>query len=83
MDLATLTTKHKRFQDWSKFLQSELLSESLRLRTEDTLKAFRNVLAKCWESENVTPEDAQHIEDLERQLEQLNEEARLVAGNLS
>ncbi len=79
MDLSSLTAKQKRLFDWTQSLNNPYPTDTLRLKMEDTLKLYRNVLAKCWEAELITPHDEAAINDLERQLEELSEEARLLA----
>lgn len=79
MDMTSLTSKQKRLNDWMLALKEPFPTDALRLKVEDTLKLYRNVLAKCWEANALTSEDEATIEDLERQLEELNNEARLFA----
>ena len=79
MNLRALSRKQKRLKDWSQFLESEVKHHEIRVQMADTLKLYRNLLAKCWESETVSEEDDATIQDLERQLEQMTEDARLLA----
>ena len=79
MNLSELPRKQKRIQEWSRFLREEKLDEDLRLHFVEKLKSYRNLIAKCWESDSVSDEDQGRISDWERQLEQCFEEARLVA----
>lgn len=79
MDLSSLTAKQKRLFDWTQSLSTPFPTDALRLKMEDTLKLYRNVLAKCWEAETITSDDEATINDLERQLEELSDEARLLA----
>jgi hypothetical protein len=84
MDLTRLAAKQKRLNSWRDFLESggaQVLD--LRSRTLAALNQYSDLLEKCWEASNssytnpINPEHLSQIEDLERQLEELNEEARL------
>ncbi len=79
MELKTLSRKQKRLQDWSKVLSSEMGDDDVRLALSDELKLYRNLIAKCWEVGEVSEDDEVAIGSLERKIEQLAEEARLVA----
>ena len=76
MDLSRLAARQKRLKDWTAFLD-QVHREELRVEILDTLKLYRNQLAKCWEQETVPQEDYKHLFDLERELERLNEKARV------
>ncbi|MFM1847748.1 MAG: hypothetical protein RL417_1222 [Pseudomonadota bacterium] len=78
MDLATLAAKQKRAKDWADFIAAgEVHDTAIRRTMEERLAAFRSALKKVWEAEVVSAADEDAIEDLERQLVQLNEEARV------
>jgi hypothetical protein len=78
MDLATLAAKQKRAKDWADFIAAgEVQDSATKLAIEERLAAFRAALKRVWESETASPADEATIEDLERQLVQLNEEARV------
>ncbi len=79
IDLQSLTRKQKRVKDWSELLAAGVPHTELKNAFTEKLKLFRNLLAKCWESEKISEEDEMQLEDLERQLEQLAEETRLAA----
>ncbi|MCB0329136.1 MAG: hypothetical protein KDD70_05720 [Bdellovibrionales bacterium] len=83
-DLSGLSRRQKRLKDWSHFLETEVSNSNLnnseiRVQLTDTLKLYRNLIAKCWESESISRDDSASLTDLERQLEQLTEDARLLA----
>ena len=63
----------------TRFLEQEVTDDSVRLQMSETLKLYRNLIAKCWEDEAVSEDDGGSISTLERQLEQLAEDARLEA----
>ena len=80
MELSDLARKQKRIKSWTSFLNNEVSDDSIRAQTVEALKLYRNYLSKCWEQRKISAEDKLKIEDLERQLEQLNEDARLRSG---
>ena len=78
MDLSTLAAKAKRANDWSEFIAAGgAQDKTVRAAIEARLTAFRAALKKVWDAGSASAEDAALISDLERQLTQLNEEARL------
>ena len=78
LELSRLAAKQKRLQDWRKFLsQGSVQPEELKQRTNKVLEDYAAVLEHCWEEKNLTDENLKKIDDLERQLEELNEEARV------
>ena len=79
-DLSRLAAKQKRLKDWTLFANNEVSDQQLKQRTTRALAQFQQALSSCWEKNEVTASDIQRIEDLERQLEQLNDEARLQVG---
>jgi hypothetical protein len=78
MELSALARKQKRCKDWLDFVEQGGVQDP-KMRTEvlTQLDAFRKYLAKCWEAKVITPQDEGKIVDLERRLEQLNEESRM------
>ncbi|WKZ57023.1 MAG: hypothetical protein QY326_09860 [Bdellovibrionota bacterium] len=76
MNKSLLSRKQKRLQSWTRFLSS-IEAPDVRQRMERTLREFHNVLVRAWESEDATDRYDAEILDLERQLESLDEEARL------
>ena len=79
MDLRSLTRKQKRLKDWTNFLEQEVVDDATRVSLTNELKNYRNLLAKVWEEERVSEEDEASIDDLERRIEQLADDARLLA----
>ena len=78
MDLATLSAKQKRANDWADFIAAgEVHDRNIKASMEERLTTFRAALKRVWEAESVSAADEAAIEDLERQLVQLSEEARL------
>jgi len=77
MQLSELSAKQKRAHSWEIFLKSEVRSEDLRLRFVQSLNAYRALLAKCWEQGAISATDLHAIQTAERELEDLDEEARL------
>ena len=77
MELSSLARKQKRIKDWSTYLEEHVFDEGLKRRTSETLQQYRNLIAKCWEQERISESDELHLVSLERELEELNEEARM------
>ncbi|MBX7137838.1 MAG: hypothetical protein K1X83_07620 [Oligoflexia bacterium] len=78
MDISVLAAKQKRLKDWTLFLESEVTDPKMRERIEQALRSFANTLFRCWDKGAIDQADAEQLGDLERILEQLNEEARLI-----
>ena len=79
MNLSSLAAKQKRIRDWQDFARRGAIPEALRAVTLADLKSLQEVLAECWASGAISAEQERRIADLERRLEQQNEEARLAA----
>ena len=78
MDLATIAAKQKRANDWGAFVaDGGAQDKTIRAAIEDRLAQFKAALKRVWEAGAVSSDDAAVITDLERQLVQLNEEARI------
>jgi len=78
METATLAAKQKRAKDWSDFIAAGGAQDPVvRRAIEERLATFRAALKRVWESGSINEADAAEIADLERQLVQLNEEARV------
>ncbi len=75
-DLSWLSAKQKRVKSWQMFIKEETPNSEIKTKTEQNLKALSDKLMQIWEAKSCTQEDRNKIEDLERKLEQLNEEAR-------
>lgn len=77
MELSALAAKQKRIQAWSTLLDSEVDEAGLKSRFSSALDRYRATLVRVWKSGKISPQDEHELTDLERQLEQLDEEARL------
>jgi hypothetical protein len=77
MELSLLAARQKRAKDWSEALENALLDQALRDRTRQRLSDYKGLLLKCWEEQAVSADAAQKLADLERELESLNELARV------
>ena len=71
-----ISKKQKRLQYWNKFIENKLISEKNKLIIKDLLVEYKNLLAKCWENEDASSLDLENIKNLERKIEQANEEAQ-------
>lgn len=86
MKLSNLAAKQKRARSWQEFIDAGETSDKLVVaETRDLLVEFRATLSEAAHhgaanNGNVSPELDAKIIDLERRLEQLNEEARLKVG---
>jgi len=76
MDLRQLAAKQKRVAFWRSYL-AEVQDRTLRAATSQRLQLFSEVLARCWSTQVVSPADEEQILTLERELESLNETARI------
>ena len=79
MNLERLAAKQKRIREWSRQVQCGIGNEQLKLSIVDSLKDYRNLLAKCWEKGSLEHQEEKQVDEFERQLEQKFEEARLLA----
>ena len=78
MELYQLAAKQKRARDWQRFLdEGETSDKPIINQTKELLEEFRSALSQAAQAGAISPELKAKIIDLERQLEQLNEEARL------
>jgi hypothetical protein len=80
MELTELARKQKRAIDWEQFLKAQVDSGPIRTSTGQALHQYRQILARCFESSQISMADQSQLENLERQLEELNERARLVVA---
>lgn len=76
-DFSWLAAKQKRLITWRQFSKEEIQDPAIRGQTELTLSEFGDLLNKIWESRTLTDADKFKIDNFERKLEQLNEEARI------
>lgn len=78
MEISRLASKNKRIQDWRRFLSEETsINARVRAETEALLLELAEVLSVCWAAKSVSDKDEQQISDLERKLEELNDQGRL------
>lgn len=81
MELSRLSAKNKRIQLWREFVTSgQVRDEVLRGRIVQKLSDFSSLLTNCWEEGAVSQQAEAAIYDLERELEDLNEQARMNFG---
>lgn len=76
-NLARLAAYQKRLLNWRNYNSSEVKDSNIKSDTSKLISRFSELLMQCWEEKALSKEDEFKIMDLERQLEQLNEEARL------
>ena len=76
-DLSWLSAKQKRLITWENFVEHEIQDEDMKEQTGKLIGAFSAALLKIWENNAYSDQDKMNLEDLERKLEQLNEESRL------
>lgn len=78
MELARISAKIKRLKDWEEFILDEpLVSRELKELTKMLLSQYRQVLALVSEKTVIDSEDQLRLADIERQLDELNNQARL------
>jgi hypothetical protein len=77
MNLATIAAKQKRVKDWSEALETMVQDSDLREKTRLVLKQYQNLLMRCWDAQLVSDSESAQLQDLERELERLNEVARM------
>jgi hypothetical protein len=79
MELQRLAAKQKRYQDIKIFAEHEAKDPTLRAGLLKTLQSYKQALADCWGKQSVSSEDEVRINSLERALDTLYNEARLLA----
>ena len=78
MELYQLAAKQKRARDWQRFIEeSEISDKPIITQTKAYLAEYRSALSQAAQAGAISTELKGKILDLERKLEQLNEEARL------
>ena len=77
MELTDLAAKQKRIAVWKAYAENEVQEPGLRQRTLDRLREFSRVLAEVWTKQLISDSDQTRITSLERELQSLNEEARM------
>lgn len=81
MELSQLASKQKRARDWQRFIDGGgCPDKGIAAQTQDLLVEFRATLSQAAFEGAVSKEIEAKIVDLERRLEQLNEEARMTAA---
>ncbi len=81
MELSQLAAKQKRARSWQKFIDAgETSDHAVIAQTKDLLVEFRASLSEAAHHGTIPAELEDKIINLERRLEQLNEEARLKVG---
>ena len=76
-DLSRLAAKQKRYADWHKFTKNQVKDRGLQETTFKLPEEYKKNLAQVVSSGADANLLGQKIDDIERQLEQLNSEARL------
>lgn len=79
MDLSRLAAMQKRRDAWAAFADRELLSIDVKSAIKERLARYQAKIVSCWERSTISEQDQHEIANLERELIQLNEEARLLA----
>jgi hypothetical protein len=78
MNLASLAAKQKRLQTWKNLLTTQVQEDELRTEFATGLSRYASLIARCWKAGKITDKDVLEIDDLERRLEQLEENGRLI-----
>jgi hypothetical protein len=78
-DISRIAAKQKRASDWANFIEREVVDPAVKSSVQKDLSEYRALLKRCWEKNEVTAADVAALENLERRLEELNEEARLAS----
>ncbi len=80
MDLTRLAAKQKRYIDIQQFAINEAATPEVKLQLQKALSAYRTALAKSWlEKEAPNAETERQLVDLERELDALHNQARLLS----
>jgi hypothetical protein len=82
MELQRLAAKQKRYHDIKIFAEHDVKEPLVRTHLLETLQNYKRALAQCWNKQAISAEDALLINSLERTLESLHNEARLLAHPL-
>lgn len=77
MEIKDLASKQARVKFWREFIKTERVPDSIKVKTESLLKLFTETISKVYNSGSINSSDIITIEDLERQLEDMNELARM------
>ena len=76
-NLSRLAAYQKRLHDWRDYNSTEVKDLIIKSEIDKLISTLSELLLKCWDENNFSQEDEFKVQDLERQLEQLNEEARV------
>lgn len=79
MQLTSLAAKQKRCRDIRLFVQESVRSPHLQAQVLSCLARYQQALAEVWRAQGITPESLVKITSIERELEALHNEARLLA----
>ena len=80
MGSAPLARRQKRLQNWRNFLKEEVEDPTITNRTTKLLDQYQTVITRCWEAEAISAGDELELTSLERELEELDELARMTVG---
>ena len=75
--LSLLAGKQKRLLGWQEILEGSSLDPVLRQELFDTMKRYRNLLARVWKEGECSAELGVELGNLERELEKLDDYSRL------
>ncbi len=79
MELQRLAAKQKRYHDIKDFAENEVKDPLVRAHLLEALQSYRRALAQCWSKQAVNEEDVREVDSIERTLESLHNDARLLA----
>jgi hypothetical protein len=77
MELPRLAAKQKRYKDILHFTENEVTDTRIKPQLLQALASYRLALASCWTKQAITDEDLKALRSLERDLEELHNDARL------
>jgi len=77
MKLADLAQKQKRLLTLSAVAENIDTPEETRIDLVNTLRTYSNLLARCWESQEISAGSLASISNIERKLKTLHDESRL------
>jgi hypothetical protein len=77
MELPRLAAKQKRYKDILHFTEHEVMDPAIKPKLLRTLASYRLALAQCWSQQAITDADLTALGSIERDLEELHNDARL------
>lgn len=81
MKVKRLSELQKRWIFWTDFKERHVKDAHLKIKCEDLLKSYRNLIARAWEQHgDCTSKDISQLDSLERELECLNEQCRMTVA---